>query len=164
MKKYVTLTLFIFWTICTAIITAGLLSYASKNQCTSQSTVALGSSSPTGQNSSPITLTAAEVAKHNSANDCWMIIGGRVYNVTSTINSHPGGSRAILKYCGQDGTVGFQTKDYGPNHSSTAYSLLSNYLIGNLNQTISGRNLQNTIQQQNNTAIPPGLGSDREND
>jgi len=163
MKRYVTITLFIFWTICTAIITAGLLSYANKNQC-SNTQINGGSSSLVGSNLSTVTLTLNEVAKHNNAADCWMIISGKVYNVTSTVNSHPGGAGPILKYCGQDGTLGFQTKDYGPNHSGTAYSLLSNYLIGNLNQTINGQNLQNTIQQQNSVTIPPGLGSDREND
>jgi hypothetical protein len=35
--------------------------------------------------------TLADVAKHNSATDCWMVINDKVYDVTSFIDEHPGG-------------------------------------------------------------------------
>lgn len=51
-------------------------------------------------------FTAAEVAKHNSADDCWLIIDGKVYDVTSYVSEHPG-ELSIAKKAGQDNSVGF---------------------------------------------------------
>lgn len=52
-------------------------------------------------------LTYAEVGKHNSKTDCWVIIHGEVYNVTDFLKEHPGGSAIILKYAGKDATKAF---------------------------------------------------------
>ena len=38
----------------------------------------------------------AEVQKHNSASDCWVVISGVVYDLTDFIREHPGGMRPIL--------------------------------------------------------------------
>jgi hypothetical protein len=53
-------------------------------------------------------LTAADVAKHASQSDCWTIVSGKVYDVTSVIASHPGGPERIIAVCGKDGTTAFQ--------------------------------------------------------
>ena len=72
--------------------------------------------------------SAADVAKHNSASDCWQIIRGQVYDVTSYVNQHPGGP-AILKGCGQDATAMF---DSIGKHAGTATQLLPQFLVGRL--------------------------------
>jgi cytochrome b involved in lipid metabolism len=36
-------------------------------------------------------FTKAEVAKHDTVHDCWMIINGKVYDVTPFVDEHPGG-------------------------------------------------------------------------
>jgi cytochrome b involved in lipid metabolism len=55
----------------------------------------------------------AEVAQHKSQSDCWSVVDGSVYNLTSWIAEHPGGSGAILSMCGVDGTNAFQDQHSG---------------------------------------------------
>lgn len=72
----------------------------------------------------------AELSSHNSQSNCWIGVGGRLYDVTTYFGSHPGGDSVITKYCGTDATGPFQSKDgIGANHSASAYDLLSQYLI-----------------------------------
>jgi cytochrome b involved in lipid metabolism len=58
---------------------------------------------PTPTPTSP-SYTTADVAAHSTSNSCWSIVNGKVYNITSYIEKHPGGPEAILKICGKDGT------------------------------------------------------------
>jgi hypothetical protein len=45
----------------------------------------------------------SEVAKHNTLNDLWIILNNEVFNMTSYLSKHPGGT-APLRYSGQDAT------------------------------------------------------------
>ena len=72
-------------------------------------------------------FTAEEVARHAAANDCWVVIKGRVYDVTSYVEEHPGGL-AILKNAGGDATAGF----HGPQHPPRVYDMIDDYLIGDV--------------------------------
>ena len=51
--------------------------------------------------------TAQDVAKHNKKDDCWVIVDGKVLDVTSFLPDHPGGEKAILLYAGRDATEEF---------------------------------------------------------
>ncbi len=51
--------------------------------------------------------TLEEVAKHNTENDCWVIVNGQVLDVTSFLKDHPGGKKAILLYAGRDASSEF---------------------------------------------------------
>ncbi|PCH36537.1 glyoxylate dehydrogenase [Wolfiporia cocos MD-104 SS10] len=53
-------------------------------------------------------LTGPEVAKHNSRDDCWIIVHGKAYDVTDFLPEHPGGQAIILKYAGKDATVAYE--------------------------------------------------------
>ena len=66
--------------------------------------------------------TLEEVAKHNKRGDCWTIWKGKIYDITSYIDKHPGGDK-ILAGSGKD-----CTKLYNKFH---AY-VNADYLIGNL--------------------------------
>lgn len=59
------------------------------------------------------TYTTAQVATHNNASDCWTIVNGAVYNVTSWISKHPGGQAAIKGMCGIDASAAFNDQHGG---------------------------------------------------
>ena len=48
-----------------------------------------------------------EIQKHTSVSDKWIVIEGKVYDVTNWCKKHPGGSRVISHYAGQDATDAF---------------------------------------------------------
>jgi cytochrome b involved in lipid metabolism len=50
-----------------------------------------------------------EVIQHNTAEDCWMVIDGKVYDVTRIIASHPE-DKALLENCGKDATELYETR------------------------------------------------------
>ncbi|KDQ21573.1 hypothetical protein BOTBODRAFT_26009 [Botryobasidium botryosum FD-172 SS1] len=50
-------------------------------------------------------ISYQEVQKHNKADDCWIIVKGKVYDVTDFLKSHPGGSGLIIANSGQDVTA-----------------------------------------------------------
>ncbi|ODV77823.1 cytochrome b2, mitochondrial precursor [Suhomyces tanzawaensis NRRL Y-17324] len=52
-------------------------------------------------------LDFEEVQKHNTKDDCWVVIHGKAYDVSKFIDEHPGGSAIILKYAGKDATKVF---------------------------------------------------------
>jgi cytochrome b involved in lipid metabolism len=72
--------------------------------------------------------TLADVAKHATATDCWMVLNTtKVYNFTPFVSMHPGGS-TMVPYCGKNGDPGFASVP----HSSNAVALETTYLIGAL--------------------------------
>jgi cytochrome b involved in lipid metabolism len=73
--------------------------------------------------------TMAQVSANNSAKSCWAVIEGSVYNLTNWINSHPGGSGAILSLCGTEATSSFKAQHA---NQSRPTSRLSGYLLGPL--------------------------------
>jgi cytochrome b involved in lipid metabolism len=52
-------------------------------------------------------FTEAEIAKHNSEGDLWVIIEGKVYDLTTFLPDHPGGKKAIMLFAGKDATEEF---------------------------------------------------------
>jgi hypothetical protein len=73
--------------------------------------------------------TMAQVAANNSAKSCWAVIEGSVYNLTAWINSHPGGTGAIISLCGTEATSSFNAQHANQSRPS---SRLSGYLLGPL--------------------------------
>ena len=63
------------------------------------------------RSTTPCNTTFPTVAKHNTAESCWVVLYGAVYDVTRFLPSHPGGVKAILRLAGQDAT-----EEYDPVH------------------------------------------------
>jgi hypothetical protein len=76
--------------------------------------------------------TVADVSQHASTTSCWLLIDGRVYDVTTYLRSHPGGARTITPWCGKEATEAFATEDGRGEHSTSAYQQLDDYYLGNL--------------------------------
>jgi cytochrome b involved in lipid metabolism len=79
-------------------------------------------------------ITAADVAKHNTESDCWIIIGNaktggeKVYDVSKYLDEHPGGAEVIMEFAGGNADTMFE--DIG--HSKDARTKMAEFLIGNL--------------------------------
>lgn len=71
-------------------------------------------------------FSAAEVAAHNGPDDCWVVIRGVVYDVTSFLMSHPGGAMVFSHVAGRDATVPFELV----GHSHVALKQLKDMRIG----------------------------------
>jgi cytochrome b involved in lipid metabolism len=59
-------------------------------------------------NPCPGCISLSELRQHDSTSDCWMAIGGDVYDLTTYARSHPGGSKEIYPYCGMDATDAYE--------------------------------------------------------
>ncbi len=73
------------------------------------------------------TYTLAQVKTHKTSSDCWSAILGSVYNLTTWIPQHPGGTSQIIALCGTEGSVAFWGKH---GASATAQAALAGFKIG----------------------------------
>lgn len=64
----------------------------------------------------------------NSLKEIWLVIHGRVYDVTDFLKEHPGGEEVLLEQAGADASESFE--DVG--HSSDAREMLKRYYIGDV--------------------------------
>ena len=127
-----------------AVAQAGIYNFTIKSKSRAAITVAVGdkeifgevlrgaaatpaaAATPTATTSG---YTMAQVAANNSAKSCWAVIEGSVYNLTNWINSHPGGSGAIISLCGTEATSSFKARHANQSRPSAQ---LSGYLLGPL--------------------------------
>lgn len=77
-------------------------------------------------------FTLADVAAHNTQNDCWIVVSNKVYSVASYIPIHPGGPTRIINVCGTDATTPFNTRGGTGSHSTTAKNLLAGFYVGDI--------------------------------
>ncbi|KAI3967832.1 hypothetical protein MKX01_011007 [Papaver californicum] len=72
-----------------------------------------------------------DLLKHNQNKDCWLLISGKVYDVTEFMENHPGGDQVLLTASGKDATEDFE--DVG--HSESAKEMLVKYYIGEIDSS-----------------------------
>lgn len=107
-------------------------------------------------------VSAAEVAKHNKYEDCWVTLYQRkVYNVTGFLDEHPAGDDIIMEYAGKDITEIMADAD-SHEHSESAYEMLDDeMLVGYLATPEEERELLNN---RNHTPVEVKLTKDAEDD
>lgn len=115
-----------------------------------------GTTTSPGSTNTTTALTLAEIKKHNVQSDCWMIISGKVYDLTPYFGYHPGGSGTMTPYCGTDGTTAFDTKDKAnpKTHSSYASGLLDSYYIGDVGTQVDSQKIQGVQNQPTSNSGP----------
>ncbi|KAK4889264.1 hypothetical protein LTR27_011941 [Elasticomyces elasticus] len=73
-----------------------------------------------------------EIEKHDREDDCWIVVGGKVYDATSVLAWHPGGKAAIV---GHAGKVHQETSDeFESIHDDYAYQKLKECVLGVVTQ------------------------------
>ena len=101
----------------------------------------------------------AEVARHNSPDDCWLVIDNQVYEVTDYLSKHEP-MLDIQAWCGQDASQDYHDKaGKGEDHSSRADEALTQYLVGPLiSETPVEAAATDTVDQQiNSDQVKPGF-------
>ncbi|PNY21848.1 Uncharacterized protein TCAP_07211 [Tolypocladium capitatum] len=73
-------------------------------------------------------VTLAQLAQHNTKDDLWVAVHGKVYHLSSFATDHPGGIEVLLECAGTNGT---ETYDYA-GHSEGAKDTLERFLVGEL--------------------------------
>ena len=49
----------------------------------------------------------AEVAKHSTPSDMWVVVKDTAYDLTTFAPNHPGGAKLVERYAGRDATEEF---------------------------------------------------------
>ena len=70
-------------------------------------------------------VTRAEVSEHNTFEDCWVIIRGKVYDMSEWKNHHPGGPFVARMHAGKDATA-----EFGDYHSKMAERHMEHFCVG----------------------------------
>ncbi|KIM92668.1 hypothetical protein OIDMADRAFT_173855 [Oidiodendron maius Zn] len=71
-------------------------------------------------------ISEVEIARHNIKTDLWLVIHGKVYDVTKYLEDHPGGAQALIEVAGQDATAAFE--DVG--HSADSREIMEQFIVG----------------------------------
>lgn len=81
-------------------------------------------------------ISLHEVKQHNKPDDCWVIIHGKVYDLTKFLPYHPGSPHVILNVAGKDATHQFD--DVGHSTDSLIYDLDLGCYMGILEECKGG--------------------------
>lgn len=72
-------------------------------------------------------FTREEIEKHQSEDDCWIVVNNRVYDATSVLSWHPGGKQAIMPHAGHVHMD--TTEEFESIHDSYAHEKLEGTVL-----------------------------------
>lgn len=149
MKKFVSISIFVSLALVFGVGIVSLINSKNADQTAQNQTIVSDSQNTATQT----VLSLTELEKHNSSQSCWLLISGKIYDVTAFLPNHPGEAKAILPVCGKDATSAFATKGVagGKPHSAVANAMLTDYYIGDLDQTVK---LNSTPVSQADSVAP----------
>jgi cytochrome b involved in lipid metabolism len=78
----------------------------------------------------PLRVSKELLQRHKSQDDCWTVLGGKVYNMTRYVDFHPGGVQEIMKCAGRDGTALFQKYHAWVNYERMLEKCLIGFYVG----------------------------------
>ncbi len=78
-----------------------------------------------------VVYTMADVERRNTAEECWTVVDGTVYDVSSFAARHPAGSQDIIDMCGRDSSEGFLGQHSGQGEPEMWLATLKVGTIGN---------------------------------
>lgn len=115
LKRFVLAAFLAFWAAAAAIVTLGRRAPLAP---------------PPPAAGEPRRVSLAELARHSTAEDCWMAVEGKVYDATEYAPRHPAPPRVLLDWCGREATEAFRTKGVGRPHSRAAWAMLARMEVG----------------------------------
>ncbi|KAI3655003.1 hypothetical protein MP228_000383 [Amoeboaphelidium protococcarum] len=83
----------------------------------------------------------AEVKKHVSRDDCWLVIDNEVVDVSKFMKLHPGGGSPLMSVAGRDASSEFHSI-----HSMDAVRMKMNYVIGTVSQERESKQSQRQLR------------------
>jgi delta8-fatty-acid desaturase len=74
-------------------------------------------------------ISREEALRHNTLQDCWIIVYNKVYDITTFLQKHPGGFDVLLSRAGEDATSFFHAKH---GNQERIKKMLTPFIIGEL--------------------------------
>ena len=79
----------------------------------------------------PRAITKEQVATHNKVEDAWVVVSGKVYDITDCLKHHPPGIQIVLKHLGTDITQLFRAI-----HSQPTQQRILSHQLGHLSNSL----------------------------
>ncbi|XP_049848723.1 uncharacterized protein LOC126316672 [Schistocerca gregaria] len=107
-----------------------------------------------------VQIQLEEIQKHNQPDDLWIIVHGRVYDVTKFSNVHPGGKKILQRVGGKDATVQFD--QYHKREVLEKYKGLSIGEIADPSKKEAAKPIAPPPAQPSKELLPPSNKSEEE--
>ena len=104
-----------------------------KNIGTPGTPTAGGNASGASPSSATTGYSLADVSKHSTAGDCWVVVNSKVYDITK-LAAAGGHAVPYSTFCGKDASTEFNTRPLGSGtpHPQKASDKMANFYIGDV--------------------------------
>ncbi|KAK8049000.1 cytochrome b2 [Apiospora phragmitis] len=92
----------------------------------------------------PVQVSASELSRHNTKNDCWLAVHHKVWDLTDFVDEHPGGADILLQFAGTNAT-----RVYGEVHAP-----------GILEANLSVDKFKGVLEEASSDAPSPGTAQE----